>query len=36
MHSSKDVKNVTAFCRLRKSTMETPVSLIVVNVDEVF
>jgi len=36
MHGAKDVKNITAFCRLRKSTVETPVSLSVVNGDEVF
>jgi hypothetical protein len=36
MHGSKNVKNITVFCRLRKSAVETPVSLIVVNGDEVF
>jgi hypothetical protein len=36
MRGSKNVKNITVFCKLRKSAVETPVSLSVVNGDEVF
>jgi hypothetical protein len=32
----QNIKNITVFCRLRKSAVETPVSLSVVNGDEVF
>jgi len=36
MHDSKNVKNITVFCRLRKSVVETLVSLSVVNGDKIF
>jgi hypothetical protein len=36
MNSSENIKNITVFCRLRNSAVKTPVSLSVVNGDEVF